>query len=289
MHDYSKIPPVTIQDLVDASIHFGHKTDRWNPKMAPYIYGIKDSVHIIDLRATAALLRMALQQVYEVSQANGKILFVCTKRQGAPIIQEAAKNCNHCYMVERWPGGTLTNYQTISKSIRRLDALEELLSDPGLQESYTKKEILNLTRAKDKLLKAFGGIRNLGSGKPNLMIVFDVNKDKTAILEAKKQNVPVIGIVDTNSNPDLVQFPIPGNDDAMRSIRLYCDLFSQAALNGARDALAASGGDVKSEITSRNTSGIKRIQSSPRQLKKVALDKNDQRAFAEVAPVAESK
>lgn len=239
----SKLKPVNIRDLLDAGVHFGHKTSRWNPKMAPYIYGVRDDIHVIDLQQTAALMQMALNIIYETVKKNGKILFVSTKIQASDIVAEYAEKCGQYYVNHRWLGGMLTNWGTISKSIKKLDNLEKILESEEEAAGYTKKELLEMTRKKDKLLKSLGGIRNIDT-KPNLLVVIDTNKEHLAIQEAIKLGIPIIAIVDTNSNPDNIDHPIPGNDDAIRSIRFYCSVFANAALAGVEEALVASGVDL---------------------------------------------
>lgn len=241
----STLPTISIAELLDAGVHFGHKASRWNPKMAPYIYGVRQSVHVIDLRQTAALMKDALEVVKEITKNNGKILFVSTKIQARDIVAEYAEKCGQYYVNERWLGGTLTNWGTISRSIKKLENLEQIIESQEEDETYTKKEILDITRKKDKLLKALGGIRNI-DGKPDLIVIIDTNKEHLAIAEAVKLNIPIVAIVDTNSNPDHINYPVPGNDDAIRSIRLYCSLFASAVLAGIEEGLTASGVDLGS-------------------------------------------
>ncbi len=261
----SKLQAVNIRELLDAGVHFGHKTSRWNPKMASYIYGIRDDTHIIDLRHTAALIQIALDIIYETIRKNGKILFVSTKVQASDIIAEYAEKCGQYYVNHRWLGGMLTNWETISGSIKKLDNLEKILENEEEYSVYTKKEILDITRKKDKLLRSLGGIRHIGT-RPNLLVVIDTNKEHLAIQEAVKLGIPIIAIVDTNSNPDNIDHPIPGNDDAIRSIRFYCSLFANAALIGIEEALAASGidlGDIAThdEEKHTNTKSITKLKS----------------------------
>lgn len=239
----ANLPSVGVSDLLDAGIHFGHKASRWNPKMAPYIYGTRDDIHIIDLQQTLPLLNIALNKIYETVKNNGKVLFVGSKVQASELIAEYAEKCGQFYVNHRWLGGMLTNWVTVSKSIKKLDRIEKTLSDPELNLRYTKKEILDLTRKKDRLMRSFSGIRKIG-GKPDLIVIIDSNKEHLAILEAKCLNIPIAAVVDTNSDPDSIDFPIPGNDDAIRSIKLYCKLFADAALAGIEDALSDSGVDV---------------------------------------------
>ncbi len=252
----AKLPHVSISDLLDAGVHFGHKASRWNPKMAPYIYGVRDNVHIIDLKQTAGLLNAALKAVYEVSRNNGRVLFVGTKIQATDIIAQYAEKCGQYYVNHRWLGGMMTNWGTVSQSIKRLEAIEATLQDEEI-EAYTKKEILELTRKKEKLERAFGGIRNMG-GKPDIMILIDTNKEHIARKEADVLHIPIVAILDTNSDPDNIAYPVPGNDDAIRSITYYCDIFASAVLAGIEDSLTASGVDL-GEMTSVGSSAASRV------------------------------
>lgn len=237
------IPTFTIEDLLNAGIHFGHKRSRWNPKMAPYIYGVRDDIHVIDLKYSASLLRVALNQIYNIVKQNGRILFVGTKTQASPLIAEAAERCGQYYVNHRWLGGMLTNWGTVSKSIKTLEKFEAILKDEEVSATYTKKELLDIERKCEKLNKSLGGIRSLG-GQPDALFIIDTNKEKIAILEAKKLGIPVIAIVDTNCDPEEVDFPIPGNDDAIKSIKLYCDLMASAAIAGISQSLVDSGVDI---------------------------------------------
>lgn len=245
----SKVPSVAISDLLDAGVHFGHKKSRWNPKMAPYIYGIRDDVHIVDLQQTASLAKQALKAVYDVVKNNGKVLFVGTKVQASSIVAEYATKCGQFYVNHRWLGGMLTNWGTIVKSIKKLESLEKTLADPEVAETYTKKELLEMSRNCEKLEKSLGGIRTLG-GKPDLLFIIDTNKEHLAIKEAQKLGIPILAVVDTNSDPDGIDYLIPGNDDAIRSIKLYCQLISDAALAGIEEALVQSGVDVGELVSS---------------------------------------
>ena len=224
------LPNVTIEQLLEAGVHFGHNVRRWNPKMEQYIFGVRNKIHIIDLRITLPLIDAALVKLHEVASKSGKILIVGTKKQCSSIVKDISLETQQYYVNKRWLGGTMTNWKTISNSINKLEELEILLDDNNSTNNLSKKEVLNLSRNKNKLLSNIGGIRNLG-GKPDIVLVFDVVKDKLALLEAKKLNIPVIAIVDTNANPDLVDFPIPGNDDAIRSINLYAELFKETILD----------------------------------------------------------
>ncbi|MCK6453831.1 MAG: 30S ribosomal protein S2 [Alphaproteobacteria bacterium] len=235
------MPTFSLRQLLEAGVHFGHHTRRWNPRMAPYIFGVRNGVHIIDLEQTAPLLSRALQSVREVVAGGGRVLFVGTKRQASEKIAEAAKRCGQYYVNHRWLGGMLTNWKTISQSIKRLRELDEKLS--GQAEGLTKKELLNLTRERDKLERALGGIKEMG-GLPDILFVIDTIKEDIAITEARKLNIPVIAVIDSNSDPVGITFPIPGNDDAMRAIELYCDLIADAVLDGLQAEIMHSGGDV---------------------------------------------
>jgi small subunit ribosomal protein S2 len=235
------LPNVTMRQLLEAGVHFGHQTHRWNPKMAPYIYGSRNNIHIMDLTQTVPLLHQALLAVADVVAKGGRVLFVGTKRQASEAIAEAARSCAQYYVNHRWLGGTLTNWRTISNSIKRLKSLEELLA--GETQGLTKKELLQLTREKDKLERALGGIKDMGA-LPDLMFVIDTNKEGIAIAEARKLNMPVVAVVDSNCNPEGITFPIPGNDDAGRAITLYCELISRAALDGIERGQGGAGIDL---------------------------------------------
>lgn len=234
-------PVVTMSQLIEAGAHFGHQTHRWNPRMKPYIFGARNGIHIIDLSQTVPLFARALEFVQATVQAGGKVLFVGTKRQAQEPIAQAARACGQHYVNHRWLGGMLTNWKTISGSIKRFKALEEQLS--GDTAGLTKKEVLQLTRERDKLELSLGGIRDMG-GIPDVMFVIDANKEALAIKEANVLGIPVIAVLDTNVDPNGIAFPIPGNDDASRAVRLYCDAIAQAATKGGRDALVQSGADI---------------------------------------------
>ncbi len=235
------LPNVTMRQLLEAGVHFGHQTHRWNPKMAPFIYGSRNNIHIIDLTQTVPLLHQALLTVSDVVAKGGRVLFVGTKRQASEAVAEAAKSCAQYYVNHRWLGGTLTNWRTISNSIKRLKSLEEMLA--GETHGLTKKELLQLTREKDKLERSLGGIKDMGA-LPDLMFVIDTNKESIAVAEARKLHMPVVAVVDSNSDPDGISHPIPGNDDAGRAITLYCDLISRAAIDGIERAQGAVGIDL---------------------------------------------
>lgn len=235
------MPTFTMRQLLEAGVHFGHSTRRWNPRMAPYIFGVRNGVHIIDLQQTVPMLHSALAAVRAVVASGGRVLFVGTKRQASELIANSAGRCGQYYVNHRWLGGTLTNWKTITASIKRLRELDEILSED--EDLRTKKELLGLTRERDKLQRALGGIKEMG-GLPNIIVVIDTNKEAIAIKEATKLGIPVVGVIDSNSNPEGITHPIPGNDDAIRSINLYCDLMSLAVLDGLQQEAIITGEDV---------------------------------------------
>ncbi len=235
------LPEFSLRQLLEAGVHFGHQTQRWNPRMAPYIYGAKNGIHIMDLTQTVPMLDQALQIVRDTTAKGGRVLFVGTKRQAQRPIAEAAEKCAQYYMNHRWLGGTLTNWKTVSNSISRLKQIDEAMETGA--EGLTKKERLGMERDQTKLQASLGGIREMG-GTPDLLFVIDVNKEDLAIAEAKKLGIPVIAVVDTNCSPDDIDFLIPGNDDASRAISLYCDLVARAALDGMSAQMGAAGVDI---------------------------------------------
>ena len=237
------MPTFTMRQLLEAGVHFGHHTRRWNPKMKPYIYGDRNNVHIINLELTVPMLHHALKSVRDIVAHGGRVLFVGTKRQASEKIAETAKRCGQYFVNDRWLGGMLTNWNTISNSIKRLRQLDEMLNNEEVKHGLTKKEQINLAREKVKLEKALGGIKDMG-GLPDAMVVIDVIKEANAILEAKRLGIPVFGVVDTNCDPDNIDFVIPGNDDATRAINLYCDLFAESVLDGLQAEVTASGTDA---------------------------------------------
>ena len=235
------LPEFSMRQLLEAGVHFGHQTARWNPRMGEYIYGSKNGIHIIDLTQTVPMLDAALKVIRDTVAKNGRILFVGTKRQAQKPIADAAERSAQFYMNHRWLGGTLTNWQTVSKSISRLKSIDEA-ADRGF-EGLTKKERLHMEREQGKLQASLGGIREMG-GLPDLIFIIDVGKEDLAILEANKLGIPVVAVVDTNSSPKGVDYLIPGNDDAARAIQLYCDLVARAALDGMSAQLGAAGVDL---------------------------------------------
>ena len=237
----SEVPIFTMRQLLEAGVHFGHQTHRWNPKMAPFIYGSRNNIHIMDLRETSPMLQRAMLKVRDEVANGGRVLFVGTKRQASGPLTAAANACGQYYVNHRWLGGMLTNWRTISNSIKRLHTLEEQLAEET--SGLTKKELLQLTRERDKLERALGGIKEMG-GLPAVMFVIDTNKEDIAIREARKLSIPVVAVVDSNCDPDLIDYPIPGNDDAARAISLYLDLISRAVIAGLQQERREDGEDL---------------------------------------------
>ena len=240
-----EIPEFSMRDLLEAAVHYGHTPRRWNAKMQPYIFGVRQGMHIIDLRKTMPMLQEALQEIYHVAAGGGRILFVATKRQAQKEIANAANRCGQYYVNFRWLGGMMTNWKTITNSILQLKDLDVSLA---LEDSsLTKKERLKLERKRDKLERALGGIREMSS-LPDIVVVIDSIKESIAIKEANKLNIPVVAVVDTNSDPDGINFPVPGNDDALRSISLYCDLMAGAVLAGMEQSMIQNGEDLGAAV-----------------------------------------
>jgi small subunit ribosomal protein S2 len=240
------LPQFTMRQLLEAGVHFGHQSHRWNPKMQRFIFGERNKIHIIDLAQTVPLLHQALLTISEIVGRGGRVLFVGTKRQASDAIADAAKRSAQYFVNHRWLGGMLTNWKTITNSIKRLRQLDELLGSGA--HGLTKKELLQLTRERDKLEQALGGIRDMG-GLPDLMFIIDTNKESIAVAEAKKLGIPVVAVVDSNCDPDGIDFVIPGNDDAGRAITLYCDLIARAALDGIERAAVKGGVDIGASIS----------------------------------------
>ncbi|MDE2029147.1 MAG: 30S ribosomal protein S2 [Alphaproteobacteria bacterium] len=241
------MPVVSLRQLFEAGVHFGHNTRRWNPKMQPYLFGVRNNVHIIDLEQTVPMMQRALQSLRDTVAGGGRVLFVGTKRQAQGKIAEAAARCGQYYVNHRWLGGMLTNWKTISLSIKRLRELDEKLAGDEAKK-LTKKEALEMSRDRDKLEKALGGIKDMG-GLPDIIFVVDTIKEDIAIAEAVKLGIPVAAIVDSNSDPAHITYPVPGNDDASRAIDLYCDLAAQAVLDGIAAELTTSGKDAGASET----------------------------------------
>lgn len=235
------LPTFTMRQLLEAGVHFGHSTRRWNPKMAPFLFGVRNNTHIINLEDTVPLMHRGLHAVRDVVAAGGRLLIVGTKRQASDKVADAATRCGQYYVNHRWLGGMMTNWRTISNSIRRLRELDGRLNE-GIQ-GLTKKETLVMTRERDKLERSLGGIKEMG-GLPDILFVIDTNKESIAVAEANKLGIPVVAILDSNSDPDGITFPIPGNDDALRAISLYCDLVVDAVLDGIQQEMVAAGIDI---------------------------------------------
>jgi small subunit ribosomal protein S2 len=236
-------PQFTMRELMEAGVHFGHKTKRWNPKMAPFLFGIRNDIHIIDLQQTVPMLQRALKTVSDVVANNGRVLFVGTKRQAQETVAENAKRCGQYYVNYRWLGGMLTNWKTISQSIKRLREMEEKIENAANGKGLTKNEVLQLQRERDKHQLVLGGIRDMG-GLPDVIFVVDTNEEDIAVKEANKLGIPVIGVLDSNSSPDGINLPVPGNDDSARAISLYCRLISDAVLAGIEQEMIRSGVDM---------------------------------------------
>ncbi|MBR2124079.1 MAG: 30S ribosomal protein S2 [Acetobacter sp.] len=235
------MPDFTLRQLLEAGVHFGHHTRRWNPRMAPYLFGVRNQVHIIDLQQTVGLLDRALKAIRDVVAGGGRVLFVGTKRAAQEPIADAARRCGQYYVNHRWLGSMLTNWKTIQGSIKRLRQIDENIESGNA--GLTKKEMLGLTRERDKLERSLGGIKEMG-GVPDILFVIDTNKEKLAIEEANKLGIPVVAVLDSNSDPRGVTYPVPGNDDAIRAIELYCHLVSSSVLDGISAELEASGVDL---------------------------------------------
>lgn len=272
----------TMQQLLDAGVHFGHKTMRWDPRMAPYIYGERNGVHIIDLQKTVPLLYQALEKAQDVARSGGKILFVSTKRQASSIVKEAAELCGQYYVNHRWLGGMLTNWNTVSKSIKTLQDLEAQLQDPEIV--INKKERLQIHRRINKLELALGGIKEMG-GIPDLIFVIDTKKEKIAIDEANKLGIPVIGIVDSNANPEDIDYIVPGNDDAIRAIQLYSNLAADAVLSGIQQSVGKLEPLKKSEKTEADDAKKVEVKTTKKKAEKADDAGN---ADEEEAPVVKA-
>jgi len=244
----AQLPSFSMRQLIEAGCHFGHNTRRWNPKMKSYLFGVRDGVHIIDLQQSVPLLARAMQAIHDVTAAGGRVLFVGTKRQAQDLVKEYAERCGQYYVNHRWLGGTLTNWKTVSQSIKRLKDLEERLANTQQLAGLTKKEQLTLARDQEKLNRSLGGIKDMG-GLPDILFVIDTNKEAIAVAEAKVLNIPVVAVLDSNSDPAGITYPIPGNDDAIRAIKLYCELVANTVLTGIKDEMKSSGVDIGSAET----------------------------------------
>jgi small subunit ribosomal protein S2 len=240
------LPTFTMRQMLEAGVHFGHSTRRWNPKMEQFIFGSRNKTHILDLQQTMPMFQQALMALSDITSRGGRVLFVGTKRSASEKIAETARNCGQYYVNHRWLGGMLTNWSTVSQSIRRLRDLEARF-ESGEINQLTKKEVLQLTREQDKLERTLGGIKEMG-GIPDMLFILDTNKEAIAVQEANRLGIPVVAVVDSNANPDGVDYIVPGNDDAMRAITFYCDLVQAAVLHGLQTELMKSGGDAGSSI-----------------------------------------
>ena len=278
------LPEFTLRQLLEAGVHFGHQTHRWNPRMGQYIYGDRNGIHIIDLTQTVPLLDAALNVARETVAKGGRILFVGTKRQAQKAVSDAAERSAQYYMNHRWLGGTLTNWKTVSASIGRLKAIDEQMETGA--EGLTKKERLNMEREQGKLQASLGGIREMG-GTPDLLFVVDVNKEALAVAEAKKLGIPVIAVLDTNASPDGIDFPIPGNDDAARAIALYCDLIARAALDGMAAQLGSAGVDIGEMEEAPEEEAVAEAPVEEAPVEEAAAEEAPAEEAAAEAPVAE--
>jgi small subunit ribosomal protein S2 len=270
------LPKFSMKQLMEAGVHFGHHTRRWNPQMTPYVYGIKDKIHIINLNKTAPLLHRALEALEAIAAAGGKILFVATKHQAKDIVRDAAERCGQHYVNNRWLGGMMTNWTTVSQSIRRLKKMESDIENAE-KLGLTKKEILNMTREAAKLRDVFGGILEM-HGVPQAAVIIDVPREYNAVREAKNLDMPIVAICDTNANPELIDYPIPGNDDASRAIQLYCDLFVEAILSGIEKRL----GGVASKKVASDMTNVDADKIEENHLEKEAKEKSKKSEAREI-------
>ncbi|MDG2186703.1 MAG: 30S ribosomal protein S2 [Hyphomicrobiales bacterium] len=267
------LPIFSMRELLESGVHFGHKKERWNPKMEPFIYGKRNGIHIIDLSQTVPLLHQALVAIKNVASSGGRVLFVGTKRQASEHIANAAKRSAQYYINYTWMAGILTNWKTVSNSINRFKELEVLFTDEKIN-ALTKKEVLKLTREYNKLERAIGGIKDMG-GLPDILFVIDTNKEAIAILEASKLGIPVVAILDTNSNPDNIDHPIPGNDDASRAIELYCSLVERTILDGIEESLSKSNKDIGESVNPSSVKDAKILDENPKEnVQEINQDKN---------------
>jgi len=281
-----KLPSVTIKQLLDAGVHLGHKTFRWNPKMSPYIFGSKDSIHIIDLVQTLEMTNVALHEIHKCIVAGGKILFVSTKKQATETISALAKDTSQFYVNHRWLGGMLTNWKTISNSIKRYKKLSEDLK----QEStgFTKKEILKMGKQRDKLERSLGGIADMKK-TPNMIFIIDTNVEDLAVKEAVKLNIPIVAIIDTNSDPTEINFPIPGNDDARRAINLYCELIKQTILDAQKNISTKYSEEIESKEKKEEPKQKIKVEVSKPKIKSDATEKKSTSIFSKIKTLASKK
>ena len=276
------IPSFTLRQLLEAGVHFGHHTRRWNPKMAPFIFGVRNNIHIMNLEDTVPLLSQALNAIRDVAASGGRILFVGTKKSCSDVIAETARSCGQYYVNHRWLGGMMTNFSTVSNSIQRLKDIDERLASEEIN-ALSKKEVLKMTRDRDKLNNSLGGIRDMG-GLPDMLFVIDTIKDSIAISEAKTLNIPVVAVLDSNSNPDGIDYPIPGNDDALRAVTLYCNLVSESILDGLQAEMLKHGKEIdqveklpEPVITSENEKSLSNSEDnkSEKKLPQIKIETNN--------------
>ena len=281
-----KLPSVTIKQLLDAGVHLGHKTFRWNPKMSQYIFGSKDSIHIIDLVQTLEMTNVALHEIHKCIVAGGKILFVSTKKQATETISALAKDTSQFYVNHRWLGGMLTNWKTISNSIKRYKKLSEDLK----QEStgFTKKEILKMGKQRDKLERSLGGIADMKK-TPNMIFIIDTNVEDLAVKEAVKLNIPIVAIIDTNSDPTGINFPIPGNDDARRAINLYCELIKQTILDAQKHISTKHSEEIESKEKKEKPKQKIKVEALQPKIKSDAAEKKSTSIFSKIKTLASKK
>lgn len=263
------IPTFTMRQLLEAGIHFGHNTRRWNPKMKPFIFGERNNVHIIDLQQTVPMLYTAMTALQQISAKGGRVLFVGTKRQAADAVKAAAERCGQYYVNHRWLGGMLTNWKTIIASIKRLNELETIANENSA--GYTKRELLEMEREREKLMKSLGGIKDMG-GVPDALFIIDTLKEDLAIKEAQKLGIPVVAVIDTNSDPEGITYPIPGNDDALRAIETYCELISGAILDGLQAEMSSKGVDIGGSDNPNDAFGGRRRNNKGKGADIVTLD-----------------
>ena len=277
------IPTFTLRQLLEAGVHFGHHTRRWNPKMAPFIFGIRNNIHIMNLEDTVPLLSQALNAIRDVAASGGRILFVGTKKSCSDVIAETARSCGQYYVNHRWLGGMMTNFSTVSNSIQRLKDIDERLASEEIN-ALSKKEVLKMTRDRDKLNNSLGGIRDMG-GLPDMLFVIDTIKDSIAISEAKTLNIPVVAVLDSNSNPDGIDYPIPGNDDALRAVTLYCNLVSESILDGLQAEMLKHGKEIdqveklpEPVITSKDEKSLSNSEDnkSEKKLPQIKIETNNE-------------
>lgn len=279
------VPTVSLRQLIEAGAHFGHNTRRWNPRMKSYLFGVRDGVHIIDLQQTVPMLERALKAIHDIVSQGGRVLFVGTKRQAQDLVKEFAEKCGQYYVNHRWLGGTLTNWKTVSNSIKRLKDLEGRLSNEQQRQGLTKKEQLNLQREQEKLDRSLGGIKDMG-GLPDILFVIDTNKEAIAVAEAKTLKIPVVAVLDSNSDPIGITYPVPGNDDAIRAVKLYCELVANTVLDGISDEMKLAGVEVKEAEAAQQAAPA---EAPAAEVAPEAADKDDDKPKVEVVKKPRSR